>query len=176
VVTSFFFSVLLYGIEVWFHQHLAFHLKRRVRSIHYKVMRLVYGKSLSRSELDCYRGTLDVMSNFNLAKQMCNIINSDLPSRIYGSLVGNLYFVRRHPNRGLFYDCRERRVGKQILKNKLTNVSKCLKFDWLIQSKDYVRINLKRTFLPIVPRPPVLYQYSSAGFFFRLVEHIKLIQ
>jgi len=140
VVTSFFFSVLLYGIEVWFHQHLAFHLKRRVRSIHYKAIRLVYGKSLPRSELNCYRGTPDVMSNYNLAKQMCNIVNSGLPSRMYGSLVGNLYF--------------ERRVGKQILKNRLTNVSKCLKSDWLMQPKDYVRNNLKRTFLPIVLRPP----------------------
>jgi len=153
VVTSFFFLVLFYALEVWYHQHLGFHLKRRVRSVHYKAMRLVYGRSLTRDELDCYRGNPDAMSNFNLAKQMCNIINSGLPSRLYGHLCGNLFFERRHPNRGLFYDDSVRKIGKQSLKNRLSNVSKCLKFDWLMQSKDYVRINLKKTFLP-VPRPP----------------------
>jgi len=35
-------TVLYYGIEIWFHSHLAFDLKRRIRAVHYRAMRLIY--------------------------------------------------------------------------------------------------------------------------------------
>lgn len=51
VITSYFFSILNYGLEIWFHPRLSFHLKRRIRGLHYRAMRLIYGKDTSKSDL-----------------------------------------------------------------------------------------------------------------------------
>jgi len=65
VTTSFLFSVLMYGSEVWYHKHLSFNLKQRIRSTHYKALRITYGRKLSRDQIDqkSTRATPDEWSN-----------------------------------------------------------------------------------------------------------------
>ncbi len=52
VMTAFYFSVLYYGVEIWLHRGLGFKLKQKIRSAHYRAMRVILGQHLSRDELD----------------------------------------------------------------------------------------------------------------------------
>jgi len=48
-MTSFLFSVLYYGSEIWSYKHLSFMFKESVRSIPFKALRTVFG-DMSRDE------------------------------------------------------------------------------------------------------------------------------
>ena len=48
VVTSFYFTSLYYGMEVWNHRYLAFGLKQKLKSAHYRALRVIHGKDKTR--------------------------------------------------------------------------------------------------------------------------------
>ncbi len=43
VITAFYFSSLYYGVEVWYHRHLSLHSKQKIRTAHYRGLKLIYG-------------------------------------------------------------------------------------------------------------------------------------
>jgi len=140
-----------YGIEVWFHPQLGFELKRRVRALHYKAMRVIYGKDRSREVLNKLRAPPDEMTNYLVAKTLINIMNTRYPSRLYGQLLGNSFHERRLPWRTQFYDASVRKIGKQSLRNRVTQIARCLRYDWRLMTKEENRRMLKRIFLPYSP-------------------------
>jgi len=149
VITSYFFSVLFYGCEVWYHKHLSFFLKQRVRSAHYRALRLVFGKRLTRDEIDMISGRAspDEWSNYALAKTVIQTVKAMMPCRLYVDLMSNSYSERRSPGRLFFHDDSARKIGRQVLKNRLSVLSRQIKFDWLNNmSPDLIRINLKKSF------------------------------
>jgi len=110
--------------------------------------------SRKRDELDKFRANPDEMAVFRTAKVSVNMILTSQPMRLSRSLFQNIFFERRYPLWARFYDASEFKVGRQSLRNRLSNISKCMKFDWCTISRDELRTALKKTFLNCyVPAP-----------------------
>jgi len=147
IITAFFFSVLNYGMEIWFHHNLGFHHKRRIRALHYKALRTVYRKSMPKEELDKLRAPPDKMALFLQAKILINIMNMKQPLTLYNRLDNLSYIERRVPWRFQFRDNSNKRIRKQCIENRAMTIAKHLKFDWAIMpSRDQIRTSLKKTF------------------------------
>jgi len=150
VTTSYLFSVLFYGSEIWFHKQLSFHLKQKIRSIHYKALRLTYGRDLSRDMLDKISGraTPDEWADFCLGKLLIHTVRSGMPHRFFEQIIKQYYTERRVYDQLFIYDSSTKKIGRQILSNRLATVSKAIKFPWLRLnlSKSVIRMKLKETF------------------------------
>ena len=147
ILTSFYYSILYYGIEVWYHRGLSFHLKHKIKSAHYRAMRVIYG-NLGREELDEIgrRATPDEWSNYALGKFLAKMIITTSPGRLCKSSVVNAYSVRRQPGRLMFFDSSTRKIGRQALKNRVTPIANQMKFKWLHSDLDSLRPRLKKCF------------------------------
>ena len=147
IVTSFYFSTLYYGIEVWYHRGLSFHLKQKIRSAHYRAMRLIYG-DLGRDQLDVVgqRATPDELSNYALGKFLAKMMITTTPSRLFQLTLENSYTVERQPGRLFFYDTSRLKIGRQIIKNRVSCISKQMKFKWLDSNLSALRPCLKKCF------------------------------
>ena len=73
-ITAYYFSVLYYGAECWFHRSLGFHLKQRIRSAHFRALRLVYGE---KSRLDGYQK----LSNSTTPDYPCQLLQRKTSAR-----------------------------------------------------------------------------------------------
>ncbi len=146
IVTAYYFSILYYGCEVWLHKHLSFHLKQKIRSCHYKALRLIYGTTLSREELNVIsqRATPDEWADYSIAKATARMVLSAQPKRLLCGVLMNAYSERRQQGRLFFYDDSQRKIGRQRLRNRLQSVSRMMKFKWLETSLSAVRPNLKK--------------------------------
>jgi len=145
VITSYLFSSLYYGAEIWVHRGLSFHFKRMVRSVHYKALRILHGNH-SRDTLDqlSERASPDEWVNYGVAKLAMMCILNQASSRL---LIAKSCQERRQPGKMFFYDTSLRKIGKQCISNRLTQLLRCAKFDWLLSpSKDFLRRNLKSLF------------------------------
>ena len=152
VITSHAFSLLYYGMELWF-PILSFRDKARIRSVHYKIIRLLEGDIkcvVSRHILDEWsrRATPDQWSDYCVSKTFIGILNNRLPTRINESITAQCYKRHRDFDRWLSYDKSVRKIGRQSFCNRLTEISSKLDFDWINLSKDAIRTNLKRLFFP----------------------------
>ena len=129
------------------HRNLAFNLKRRVRSAHYRALRLIHGKH-SRDQLDqlSMRASPDEFADFIIAKTAARIINESRPKRLSESITSHSYSERRRPHQVFFYDASIRRIGRQCLKNRLHTISKHMNFEWTICDRDALRVGLKKCF------------------------------
>jgi len=147
-ITAFYFSVLYYGAEIWYHRHLAFHLKQKIRAAHYRALRLVFGKNNTRDSLDVIsgRGSPDEWSDYALAKLAARMIISEEPTRLCEDVLTNAYVERRRAGMMQFYDSSKRKIGRQVLKNRLPCVMKQMKFDWLWTKKETLRPKMKKCF------------------------------
>jgi len=174
-MTSFVFSVLFYGSEVWLHRNLSFSLKQRIRSVHYRALRLVHGRTRTRAEIDqiSQRATPDKWADYSLAKQLITIVNNCQPSRLYDMILSQSYLERRTPGQLFTYDASIKRIGRQTLSNRLALVSKVIKFPWLDITTDEMRRNLKKTFFKYVITQPYRSIDHTTGVvrFFPPVEH-----
>ncbi len=147
VTTSFYFSVLYYGAEVWFHRHLSFHLKQKIRSAHYRALRLIHGDR-DRLELDMIgqRATPDEWANYAVGKMMARMVLLQSPARLLTEIIQNSYSERRQENRLLFFDSSASKIGRQCIKNRLGCLAKQMKFDWLNADPNTLRPQLKKCF------------------------------
>jgi hypothetical protein len=148
IVTAFYYSVLYYGCEVWMHKHLSFHLKQKVRSAHYKALRLIHGQEKTRCELDAIsqRSTPDEWGDYSIAKMIAMIVQTAKPKRLLQGILMNSFYERRQEGRMFFYDDSLRKIGRQRLKNRLSVISKQMKFKWLSVPIGSLRPNLKKCF------------------------------
>jgi len=104
--------------------------------------------------LDKLRANPDEMAVFRTANIAANMVLTSHPMRLSRSLFQDVFFERRYLFRARFYDASEFKVGKQSLRNRLSNISKCMKFDWCVMSRDELRTAVKKTFLNCyVPAP-----------------------
>ncbi len=149
VITSFYFSVLYYGLEVWFHRHLRFDLKQKIRSAHYRALRVIHGNE-KRDVLDTIgrRATPDEWADYSVGKFLARTIIRGKPVRLNEEILQNSYSERRQRGRLFFYDNSVRKVGRQCIKNRLRSVARQMKFDWLHSSVDSLRLKLKKSFFP----------------------------
>lgn len=151
VVTSFYYSSLYYGLEVWYHRHLSFHLKQKVRSAHYRALRVIHG-SKTRSELDAIglRATPDELSDYSIGKLLAKMLITSEPARLKRETLQNAYSLRRQPERLFFFDGSKRKIGRQCIKNRLNCISKQMKFNWLSASVGSLRSSLKKCFFSYI--------------------------
>ncbi len=158
VVTAYYFSVLYYGCEAWLHRGLGFHLKQKVRSAHYRALRLIHGDR-TRDELDMISGraTPDEWSDFCLAKMLARMAIEKTPRRLSEKTMLNSYQERRQLNRLFFYDNSERKIGRQCFKNRVGCIANQMKFEWLKYSPNALRPSLKKSFFKYAMKPSVIY-------------------
>ncbi len=132
MITAFYYSTLFYGAEVWLHRNLGFHLKQKVRSAHYRALRVIHGQEKTRDELDVIseRATPDEYADFIIAKMVIKMVRSGSPSRLLASTHQNAYTSRRKDGQLFFFDNSVRKIGRQRLCNRLQCVSKQMKFKW----------------------------------------------
>ena len=151
VVTAFYYSSLYYGLEVWYHRHLSFHLKQKIRSAHYRALRVIHGNR-TRAELDAIglRATPDELSDYSIGKLLAKMVITSEPPRLKGEVFQNAYSQRRQPGRLFFFDGSNRKIGRQCIKNRLNCVSKQMKFDWLSASVGSLRHSLKKCFFSYI--------------------------
>jgi hypothetical protein len=147
VITSYYFSILYYGIEIWYHRHLSFELKQKIRSAHYRALRAAHG-DLPRDQLDVIggRATPDEWADYSLAKMTANIVTTGYPERICELMSENAFFERRQPNRILFWDASARKIGRQSFRNRIQCITKQMKCEWLVLSKNARRTSFKKCF------------------------------
>lgn len=151
VTTSFYFSVLYYGIELWYHRNLAFHLKQKIRSAHYRALRLIHGeKTRDQLDMEGKRATPDEWANYAAAKLLVKMVQGSTPTRLLEDTLQNSYSERRQPGRLFFYDASSKKIGRQCFKNRLSCVSKQMKFDWLVTERGALRTSLKKCFFSYV--------------------------
>jgi hypothetical protein len=148
IVTAFYFSVLYYGCESWFTRNLQFHHKRKIRSSHYRALRMVYGINLSRDQIDqiSQRSTPDEWSDYVNAKMLCRVVITGSPRRLSEMVKSTSYTERRKPGQMFFYDESKKKIGRQCFKNRLCNISKQIKFKWLECPVNSLRPKLKKCF------------------------------
>ena len=153
VITSFYYSVLYYSLEVWFHRHLRFDLMQRIRSVHYRALRVTHGK-LTRDELDIIgkHATPDEWADYSVAKFLARTVIVGKPACLLDEILQNAYSERRQHGRLFFYDNSVRKIGCQCIKNRLRCVARQMKFDWLNSSVETLRPKLKKTFFPYVKK------------------------
>jgi len=78
---------------------------------------------------------------------MMSIIVSGLPQHLSTSLRANPYVKMRDTVRLLFYATNKRKIGLQSLKNRLSDISKQVDFEWLAPlSRDLLHVKLKQNF------------------------------
>jgi hypothetical protein len=148
VVTSFYFSVLYYGMEIWFHKHLMFHLKQKVRAAHYRALRLIHGQHLERNQLDAIakRATPDEWSDYCVAKTLAKLVILEVPVRLKDMVMVNSYAERRKANRLFFFDSSKKKIGRQSFRNRLSVIAKQMKFEWTLFKVSSLRTALKKCF------------------------------
>ncbi len=154
IVTSFYYSILYYAIQVWYHKHLAFHLKQKVRSCHYRALRLLHGQNYSRQDLDdiSERANPDEYADYVLAKTAAKITIAKEPLVLHDIITSNSYTERRKEGRLLFFDASVKKIGKQSFRNRLQNVSKKMNFKWLECSVPSLRNRLKDCFFHYIKK------------------------
>ncbi len=122
-ITSFYFSVLYYGMEIWLHKNLSFSLKQKVRSCHYRALRMLLSSSskmTSRSEIDILtqRASPDELSNYTLAKFATRMVQNQRSKRLHDTTMTNSYSQSRQPGRLFFYDNSKRKIGRQCVRKQ----------------------------------------------------------
>lgn len=158
VVTAHAFSLLFYGIELWFSLS-CYRDRNRIRSVYYSLVRLMMYEShwTSRSDLDQISGraTCDQWNQFCVAKQMIRIHKSKMPHRLYEAIRQNSYYKSRQTGRVFYYVQSQKKVGLQSLANRLKDVSDAVNFDWLnSMTVPQQRASLKQCFFPFFNVPP----------------------
>lgn len=150
ITTSFLFSKLFYGVEVWSYDLLRYNTRSKLDSFYYKACRLIlkdYENRLSRQTIDnqIKRATPKQISDYSLARTIIKTYTTP-NSPLMPICKRSSYKLTRLPNRVLFYDASKNKIGKNCLNNRIHEISKKLTFDWLNRDFESVRQELKRTF------------------------------
>jgi len=89
-------------------------------------MRLIYGRQCSTEFLDTLRATLDEWGDYTRSKTYINVMNNQLPERLYGSLLMQSYIERRCDGQAFVYDASVK-IGRQSFPNRAAKISKVIK-------------------------------------------------
>jgi len=150
VINAQFFSKLYYGSAVWLSAISKANLKR-IDTMHYQALRLCYWDF--RNEIpreiidhDLKRAVPQEWASYSTAKELIRIFNTGTPPLLFSNLRSQSYLVQR-PQRVLFYDVSQRKVGSQCFPNRVASLSKRLDFDWHFGNlnSDQIRVGLKES-------------------------------
>ncbi len=83
-----------------------------------------------------------------MAKTLAKMVILKLPSRLHGSIIANAYSERHKQNRLFMFDASRKKIGKQCFPNRLSQISKKMKFEWTNCDIHLLRQNLKKCFFP----------------------------
>jgi len=149
-MTSFLFSKLFYGIEIWQYNILNFESKRKLNSFYYNSCRVIindFEKLVNRETIDelVKRATPEEYSNFSVARTVIKSMHLS-NSPLFQICSTTSYQTQRKPNQYFFYDNSRSRVGKNSINNRAGEIFKQINFEFLNINRDLVRIKLKRTF------------------------------
>jgi len=151
VITSQYFGTVYYGAAVWLTSQLNSTSWKKLYSSHYRALRAAIGDYKRKIP----KAVLDIISKRATPKQWANYTTASMAIKLYNgneTRLGELlrkqcYINDRQPRRGIFFDNSKRKVGKQCFANRLHLFSD-VNFNWIGSFKDdYVRQNLKKTFI-----------------------------
>jgi len=146
VVTSFLFSKLFYGFEVWSYDLLSYDCKRKLDSFYYKICRLIINDFecvVPRIEINkiVKRATPFEFSQYCTARATINAINFKTP---LSEVFNTSYNINRKPGRLFFFDNSKTKVEKNMITNRISDVFKKLEFTWLNVDFEKLRPKLKK--------------------------------
>ena len=149
-MTSFLFSKLFYGIEIWSYELLNYETKKKLDSFYYKSCRLLIGDFLNEKSHDqiykeSQRATPKEISDFSLARTMLKA-NTDTLSPLHQMLTTNRYETQRRPGQFFYYNNSRIKIGKNCIYNRLSDVSKKINIQWTDKNYNDITNKLKLTF------------------------------
>lgn len=155
VMTSYLYSTMYYGSPVWLGATSRSDDWKLMNRAHYQALRVIlrdYRREQPRKELDfrCKRATPRQWSYYSVANITASILRDGEPSLLFDLIRGNSATSGRQPSRPTFFDTSRKKIGRQSIQNRIGDVFKRVKSDWLEKgkSKDALRIELKRAFFP----------------------------
>ncbi len=152
ILTTQFFSKMLYASQVWLTSSTSRRLWKRIESLHYKAVRVAvrdHKRRINREKLDekSKRASPKQWSKYSIASIVIKILRDKIPSGLHTILNETLYEEKRHPGLGKFYDNSKGKIGKQKLGNNIQFMS-AIKSPWNGENwnDDKIRIELKKVF------------------------------
>ncbi len=159
ILTSQFFSIIFYCSDVWLTTSTSQKLWTVINSIHYKSLRIAvcdHKQRINREKLDvlCQRANPKQWSKYSSASLVIKVLQREEPSYLVNNLRTTLYFERRSPHIGKFYDNSKGKIGRQKLCNGLQHMA-AIRFNWLgLQlGNATIRSSLKKTYFAYLVHP-----------------------
>ena len=145
-------SVIFYCSDVWLTSSTSRKLWTVINSIHYKALRISvhdHRQRINREKLDimCQRANPKQWSKYSSSSLVIKCLQRKEPAFLVDNLRTTLYFERRHPHIGKFYDNSKGKIGRQKLCNSLQHMA-AIQFNWLglHLGNATIRSSLKKTF------------------------------
>jgi len=151
IATSQLFSVLYYASQLWMNETLCATGWKKLRSIHYRILRAAvrdFKQRKSKIELDatCKRVTPKIWSSYSTASLVIKIKRDRSPNYLHETIQETLYTTRRQPDRAKFYDNSRGKIGKHRLSNRLMTMNDLPAWMDKMMTDDAIRIFLKKHF------------------------------
>jgi len=150
VATSQLFSIMYYGSQVWMNSTLTSDLWKKLKAIHYKILRVAnrdYRNRISKRTLDLKhkRATPKMWSDYATTSLVIKVFRDRCPEYLYENLKTTCYQTRRMPQAGRFFDNSKGKIGKHRLGSRLAMMDGLQWYDknW---NNDQIRIRLKEHF------------------------------
>jgi len=124
VATAQLYSILYYGSPVWMNDTLEKSLWQKLKSLHYRILRVGirdFKRRKSKKHIDktCKRATPEMWSKYASGALVIKIIRDRSPLNLYIGIMANFYTEPRKPNHGKFFDNSQGKIGKHRLENRL---------------------------------------------------------
>jgi len=118
-----------------------------LNAMHYRAIRIAVKdrhQSVSRSTLDeVGRCRPSTWGKYAFISSTVKIIQRQEPVSLFARMMANSYTTRRRSNRFRFHDTSMHKIGRMMLKNRLTLLNE-FDCEWLTFSEDKLRIELKK--------------------------------
>jgi len=154
VVTTHFFGLIYYASPVWLTEQTTSRQWKMLNSMHYRALRTSakdYHYRYSKEELNLLFGRATPLQwmQYTSAKIAITLYNLSTGPPLTNKLKESSYINDRRPGMAIIIDKSRLRIGKQSIVNRLKCLGK-INFNWTNGiTKDSLRINLKRTFIPL---------------------------
>jgi len=153
VVTTHFFGLIYYASPVWLTEQTTSKHWKKLNSLHYRALRTAARDFFFKFDKESLnkmfgRATPLQWMQYANAKMAITLYNLSTGPPLSSKLKENAYINDRRPGQATIIDRSRLKIGKQSLVNRL-NCLKKITFCWTSGiSKDALRINLKKTFIP----------------------------
>jgi len=150
LATSQLFSQMYYASQVWMNETLGSEGWRKLRSMHYRILRAAvrdFKCEIPRKDLGktCKRVPPEIWSAYSTSSLVIKIKRDGSPTYLHEVINETIYTTRRQPERAKFYDNSRGKVGKHRLGNRLAKMNDLP--PWLEQpmTDDGLRVFLRKS-------------------------------